>query len=222
LFILFMALVVVGLAIKYWYVVVPVVAVSLLLFGIVRSRGNRRSKALETTDQSTAEPTRTAGSNASTSSEVVEADGGIWTEDELSVMRVVELRATARDFGIKTSGLNKAELIAAILNSDDDDDDDDDDDERSQALSSADERVTAAGPQDPVAVSQERLWLNTTSSGPDSPLPPPPPPPPAVAQPHTVPASWVADPTDPTHIAFWDGGQYTTHKRWTGATWVDV
>jgi len=41
-------------------------------------------------------------------------------------------------------------------------------------------------------------------------------PPPPVIEP-----GWKTDPSDPSHIAYWDGMQYSAHKRWNGSEWVD-
>jgi hypothetical protein len=32
---------------------------------------------------------------------------------------------------------------------------------------------------------------------------------------------WKTDPVDATHLAYWDGTQYTAHKKWDGAQWAD-
>jgi hypothetical protein len=34
-------------------------------------------------------------------------------------------------------------------------------------------------------------------------------------------AGWKTDPADPTHVVYWDGTEFLTHKHWDGFDWVD-
>lgn len=36
-----------------------------------------------------------------------------------------------------------------------------------------------------------------------------------------VPADWYPDPTDPAHVRYWDGSQYTSEAHWDGVAWVE-
>lgn len=52
--------------------------------------------------------------------------------------------------------------------------------------------------------------------------PPPPPPISEAPPPPVIEPGWKSDPSDPSHIAYWDGMQYSAHKKWNGSEWADV
>lgn len=55
--------------------------------------------------------------------EADEEEGEFYTEEELTAMSLGELRALAKEYGISTTGLKKADLVEAILGGDEEDED---------------------------------------------------------------------------------------------------
>lgn len=45
-------------------------------------------------------------------------------------------------------------------------------------------------------------------------------PPAPTLPPPVVAPGWKTDPVDSSHVAYWDGMQYTAHRRWNGTEWV--
>jgi len=92
-------------------------------------------------------------------------------------------------------------------------------------------RQRSAGPTAAAPLDVDSTEVHRGAGGQSPPtLPAPPdastivPPPPIdlhMVPPPVVEPGWKRDPSDPSHIAYWDGMQYTAHKRWDGSAWVD-